>query len=442
MFIEFQFGNFRSFRDVTTLTMQAAPRRANDGGLDESHVYGAAGVRMLKSKAIFGANASGKSNVVRALDDFGDMVANSVKEEGLSSSLWNNRFGLMAGWEDEPVHFQFICFVEGTFYRYGFQILNDAVSYEWLFGRKEGTDKEIRYLMRSPGNDIVTDETYFKGAAAFAEQAANGAHEIFRPDALFLTGAALNGNGVAVAVRNEIRDVLTIDGINDAAAVHASMRILAEGGDREKSLLVDLMCAADTGIEGLELGEEMPHPRAPQNNSTSGKNERQLKARPLLSTHSRYDENGKKAGDIKVLFESWESEGTKKIFGLAVVLLGILERGRTLVIDEFDARFHPNLTLKIVELFHDERTNPLHAQLIFVTHDASLLQRAELRRDQIALVDKDKYGASTLTTLIEYKGVRKDASYEKEYLLGNYGAVAHLGKMDQVIERALNTSGN
>ena len=93
---------------------------------------------------------------------------------------------------------------------------------------------------------------------------------------------------------------------------------------------------------------------------------------------------------------------------------------------------HPNLTLKIVSLFNNESTNPKNAQFIFATHDTGLLRRADLRRDQISLVNKDQYGISELSTLIEFKGVRKDSSYEKEYLNGTYSAVPFLDALDHI----------
>ncbi|MBK7410268.1 MAG: ATP-binding protein [Saprospirales bacterium] len=118
-----------------------------------------------------------------------------------------------------------------------------------------------------------------------------------------------------------------------------------------------------------------------------------------------------------------EAEGTKKLFHLSPLLFSVLKKGSILFIDELDARMHPKLTRKVVELFHSETTNPNNAQLIFVTHDSNLLDAHLLRRDQISFAKKDKQGATELYSLVEYKGVRNDASYEKDYLLGKYEAI-------------------
>ena len=441
MFIEFQVANFRSFRDLTKFTMRAFPKRANDRGADEGNVYESMGERMLKSKAIFGANASGKSNLVKAMAAFATMVSKSVERENITKEIWEERFGLASEWDSQAVFFQGLYMIDNSLYRYGFQILNRVISYEWLFVRKESETDETELLMRSPEKGIEVNNSAFRGAKAFAKQATDVNHEIFRPDSLFLTGAALNGVKLAAVLRNEIRRIIIVDGIDDADVVQLSMDVLQKGASSQQLFIKSFMRAADTGVEDMRLvhlPENVLNNRIPKelHSKLTAKNE---EVHSLHAKHARYDDNGKLTDYITVPFEDWESEGTGKLFGLSAPIMISLRTGRTLVIDEFDARLHPNITLKIVEIFHSERTNPNNAQLIFVTHDASLLQRAELRRDQISIVDKDNYGVSQLTILAEYKGVRKDASYEKEYLRGAYHGVAKVGLMDSVIEDFLKT---
>ena len=123
-----------------------------------------------------------------------------------------------------------------------------------------------------------------------------------------------------------------------------------------------------------------------------------------------------------------ESEGTKKLFSLSGPLVDTLKRGDVLIIDELDARLHPLLTKEIVSLFNDPVRNSKHAQLVFATQDTNLLDNHVLRRDQIWFVEKDRQGASYLYSLAEFK-VRNDATYEKDYILGRYGAIPFLGGM-------------
>jgi hypothetical protein len=156
------------------------------------------------------------------------------------------------------------------------------------------------------------------------------------------------------------------------------------------------------------------------------------KRRIIISNRTRYDENLKAVGSSEFAFAAQESEGTRKMFELSPFIYAALKQGTPLVIDEFDARFHPLLTKKIVELFNSEGNKK--SQLIFTTHDTNLLSADLLRRDQIDFVEKDRYGASHLYTLVEIKGVRNDASFEKDYIQGKYGAIPFLGDFSSLTD--------
>lgn len=427
MFIEFQVGNFRSFRDVNKFSMQASPLRTNDSGLEEGNVFENAGMRLLRTKAIYGANASGKSNLSNALANFILLVMKSVVEENLLDRIWSNRFHLISEWDEQPVFFQYIFSLNDKILRYGFQVLKDKIEYEWLYEMQ--TLEDIEYFMR--GSDGVTiNDKYFSEAGLYEEQLLKGDNELFRSDALFLTSIALSGNTVAKEIRTEITNIKGLAGINDSVAFNRAVTILDSGTELQKKVLKDFLCAADTGIEDLQVMNI-------NNTQSDVASSTQSLSKTVFSVHSVYDENGKKINSISVPFDNWESLGTKKLLGVAVFILDTLRNGTALIVDEFDARFHPNLTLKIVQLFQSEKSNPNNAQLIFITHDSSLLRRAKLRRDQICFVLKDKYGISNIKTLIEYKGVRKDASYDKEYLEGNYDGIAYLDELDQVVAQNL-----
>ncbi len=412
--------------------MEASPLRSNDNGLLEGNVFEIGSLRLLKSKAIYGANASGKSNLAKALADFCFMVSRSVIQEGLPERTWEERFKLITDWDESPVFFQYIFLFNETIYRYGYQILDGKISYEWLYSLSE--NKETEYFMRN-GMELQVNKAVFSGSDSFIQQVIKGDNELFRVDSLFLTAGALNGNKLLAELRNEIRGIITVDGIYDEDAIGYTMKHLIHGTDWQRKAIKDLLKAANTGVEDLEIRDlpddliERPHTKEGGRHVS------------VFTSHSRYDEHGAFKDKIIVPFGEWESEGTGKLLGLSGLILDAINQGRTMIIDEFDARFHPNLTLKIIQLFQNKVTNPKNAQIIFVTHDSGLLRRAELRRDQICLIDKDAYGVSTITNLIEYKGVRKDASYEKEYLNGSYSAVPFLDEMDWVLTQNTNWDG-
>jgi hypothetical protein len=191
----------------------------------------------------------------------------------------------------------------------------------------------------------------------------------------------------------------------------------------KKKFILDFLKKADLGIDDLysldlkggdlpeEMGEEVKQDLK--------------KGKIIISSRKKFDGKLKPIGKCDFSFGFQESEGTRKMFELSPFIYRALKEGNPLVIDEFDARFHPLLTKKIVQLFNSKANKS--SQLIFTTHDTNLLSSELLRRDQIDFVEKDKYGASHLYTLVEIKGVRNDASFEKDYIQGKYGAIPFLG---------------
>ena len=132
-------------------------------------------------------------------------------------------------------------------------------------------------------------------------------------------------------------------------------------------------------------------------------------------------------------FQTFESEGTKKFFNYSSIFLEALKTGKALILDEFDAKFHPLLSRKIVELFNS-KANKANAQLFFVTHDSNLLDAKLLRRDQIYFAEKNKQGETSIYSLVDLQGVRNDASFEKDYIKGKYGAIPFLGNFEELFE--------
>ena len=153
----------------------------------------------------------------------------------------------------------------------------------------------------------------------------------------------------------------------------------------------------------------------------------------VQTMHQKFDEDGTFISTELFNLSDQESEGTQKVFALAGLLVETLKEGKVLVVDEFDARLHPLISRAIVELFNSNETNPNNAQLIFMTHDTNLLSNKLFRRDQIWFTEKDRYGATDLYSLVEYK-VRNDASFESDYIKGRYGAIPYIANLNHLIE--------
>jgi hypothetical protein len=162
----------------------------------------------------------------------------------------------------------------------------------------------------------------------------------------------------------------------------------------------------------------------------------QLQQTSISTSHNIYSDDGDVIGSAGFVFDFQESEGSKKYFRLSGPIIDTLSSGKVLFVDELDARLHPVLTVEIVRLFNSRETNPNNAQLIFATHDTNLLSSNLFRRDQVWFTEKDQVEATDLYSLVEYKTkkglVRKDASFEKDYFRGRYGAIPLLGDFNQI----------
>lgn len=197
----------------------------------------------------------------------------------------------------------------------------------------------------------------------------------------------------------------------------------------KKKFILNFLKKADIGIEDLDT-VEITNENLPENIEDLVKEDLK-KGKHIVSSRTKYNAELKPAGKNDFSFSMQESEGTKKMFELSPFIYRSMKEGTPLIIDEFDSRFHPLLTKKIVELYNSFENKK--SQLIFTTHDTNLLSSDLLRRDQIDFVEKDKYGASHLYTLVEINGVRNDASFEKDYIQGKYGAIPFLGDFTNLI---------
>jgi AAA15 family ATPase/GTPase len=278
--------------------------------------------------------------------------------------------------------------------------------------------------------NVKINENKFKEAKLLTN-IPKGELPIYNETSLFLTVADASHRRLAKHLVNYFKNNFALlSGLDDEDMMNIALNELENHTFKQR--LNELMEAADLGIKSVEKIDINPDDLPDE----IKKQLPQLKAGKKLGfievTKEIFNDKGSKISEAKLNLEADESAGTKKIFTLSPFIFKTLEKGKILFIDEFDARLHPRLTRKIVELFNSEITNPHNAQLIVVSHDTNLLDAKLLRRDQISLVDKDKYGVSSIKSLIEYKGIRNNASFEKDYLDGKYGAVPFLNAIDNL----------
>lgn len=400
MLIQFSVGNFLSFKEQSTLSLVASALK-DIQILSEDVIFniGETDLALLKSATIYGANASGKSNFIKALDFFKWYVINSSKDIQAGERVNVESFRLSSSTVEEPSYFEAIFCNTEYQYRYGFETDENMVHSEWLYQKaNKKRAKEVELFYR--------DEDGFNIHSKFIIGKELINKQMVRTNALLLSVAAQFNDVVAVEIVKWLNDTTIISGSNekniwDLAAIRLDDL-------KMKQRIVDFSRYADLGIENIEK----------VNNA-------------ITSMHTQYDDEGNEVKLINFPFKKNESEGTIKYFSLAYPIIDALDNGKRLIIDEFDSKMHPLLTCRIIALFNSKETNPKNAQLIFTTHDTNLLSASIFRRDQIWFTQKDRFGATELYSLAEYK-VRNDASFEKDYLSGKYGAIPIMGDLTRL----------
>lgn len=417
MIVDFSVQNYRSIKGLETLAMNAASIVSRNKQLEATNLIPfSSKLSLLKTKALYGANASGKSTMLRALGVFVNVVVNSVKDEKILNKFIDS-FRLSGETYLSPTYFQLSFICNNVHYRYGFEATKDEIRSEWLFGTPG--KKEVRFFTRE-GSEIQVNENQFQEGAKVIDLYKQSDNDIGRKNSLFLTAVRSFNQGLAKEIIDYISHYIIISGLSDYQMLLRAE--LSMGNEIVRKKMAELLKLADTGIEDIIREEYIPE------NSRESNEKRYI----TMTRRKGFDKHGKPAEPVDLFMITMESEGTKKMFEISPALLESLEGGRVLILDEFDARFHPLLSRKIVELYNSAANKK--AQLIFATHDTNLLTPQLLRRDQVCFVEKDQQGASHFYSLADFKGVRNDASFEKDYIAGKYGAIPFLGDFTTLFE--------
>lgn len=404
MLIEFALQNFKSFKELQVLSLEASKESTVDDGAER--IFETDGYRILKTKAIYGANASGKSNLIMGMVAFWQIIQNNFQNPQVFHTLIPYR--LDGKLDAEPTYFQIIFLHEGTRYRYGFEATQDKVHSEWLFKKKS---KEVSLFARE-GNEVTEiNNSQFKEGKEFKrldilsdKVLAISALSRFKFANVSKTVVNCILNKIAISPQ-PIKEVYNFWHLETQKSIGASTEF--------RNWLLRLLKEIDPTISHLRLVKDNSDP---ENNRTFTIIEREVNT----------------SLKVKFLLEAEEASGTQKIFDYAHILYGCLTHGLTLILDEMDALLHPKLTRKIIELFQSPEAHP-QAQLLFATHDTNLMDHELLRRDQITFVEKSKEGWSEIFDLSDIKGVRAKDLFEKNYLKGNYGALPTLNRMESVL---------
>ncbi len=423
MLLEFTIGNFLSFKEPVTLNLETSS--ISDF---QENSFSQGKHSLLKSAAIYGANASGKSNLVHAISEMRNIVKTSAKMS--STDVFSvTPFLLDTDTSTKPCFFEILFLLDDLRYRYGFEISPSKVHTEWLYQAKAQAEKPL--FIRD--GDAIEVSPKFPEGKSLAEKT--------RDNALFLAVCDQFNGAISAKIVQWFTNCNTISGLSHENYRGVTFKMLNDEACRPAML--DFLEKLDLGFKEVQVAEEDFSPeRLPENISLAMRLRlsSDLKGKKMLSfkaVHDLYSPAGEMVGKKEFDLDTQESSGTNKVFDLLGPFFDTLLSGRVLVVDELDAKLHPLLTKALVSLFNSTETNPLNAQLIFATHDTNLLTYGNFRRDQIYFVEKDRQGASNLYSLVEYKEeggttVRKDRSFEKDYVQGRYGAIPYLGDFSKL----------
>lgn len=417
MLLEFRVSNFRSLREEQVLSLVASK--------DKTHLSThcietgtTAAPYVTRSAVIYGPNASGKSNLVVALGFMRALVEQSAVliREGQVLNL--SAFKLDSELASAPSEFEATFIEQGIRYQYGFTVTRERVMSEWLLAYPG--PKAQRWFERRYNNDSGEDEWYF---GSFLTGQRQVWQKSTRANALFLSTAVnLNSDQLRPVYHWFVNKLAVLD-TNIPIAPDFTMNQIASDSGRSK--ILQFMNAADLSIADISVdtakGQRWKVDLKLDEPPSQSFAEQDIRIPKFYHKASDSDQK------IEFRFDE-ESHGTQRLFMLAGPILDVLKKGRVLIVDELNGAMHPLMVRFLVGMFHNPNLNQNDAQLVFTTHDTSLLDVDVFRRDQIWFIEKDSMQASHLYPLTDFHP-RKGEALERGYLAGRYGALPFFGEL-------------
>lgn len=423
MLVEFSVSNFLSFKNKVTFSMVGANSVKE---LKETHLFKDPLERLslLKTAAVYGANGSGKSNLFNAIRFMKNFTLNSFRDALLNEDMGKNinitKYLLDEESEKYPSFFEITFYLANIRYRYGFEVDEKIVHKEWLFAVKN--KQEVRLFNR--------EGKVFKHSDVNFKEGKNIEKGNIRDNVLVLSLLAHTTEAISKKIVDWFNDTLKqISGLYDTSHEYYTIQKIKDDEDFRDWVI--------QFIKFLDIIEITTESQSSQS-SIIVNNPKNLvpesRIDKLLTWHEKKNKDGKYIDKVAFDFKLLESDGTKKLIYFLGPLYDVLKNGKILVVDEFDARFHTLLSLKIIDFFHYSNFN--NAQLIVISHDTNLLKKEIFRRDQIWFAEKSNIGFTDIYSMVEYKElkIRNDASFEKNYLSGKYGAIPYFGNITELLE--------
>ena len=419
MLIEFNVTNYRSFLKSQTLQMTAGS--STEMRKENSFAPPVASLpRLLRSSVIYGPNASGKSNLIRALHFMKNFILTSAQgQEGYAIAA--SPFSFSRASLSQPSEFEVIFIAEGVRYQYGFSVSLERVEHEWLLAYPQG--RVQRWFERAYNHSKKQYDWYFGSKFSGKKKVWQ---EATRANALFLAAAVQLNNEQLKPVFYWFHNLVVIRHHDIIDPGFSTIQCQTETG---RKMILKFMNTADLSIDNIKFeSHKFSESELPKEMPTEMKNLiiKDMQGKDSMKVKFGHRIDGSE--DMAWLPIEEESDGTRKLFAYAGPWLDGLSKGRVFLVDELDTSLHPYMVRFLLKLIHNTETNKNNAQLIFTTHDTSVLDQKIMRRDQIWFMEKDKNNASYLYPLSDFKP-RQHEALGKGYLQGRYGALPYIGEV-------------
>lgn len=420
--LRFTVENFRSI--ATKKTISFVPLSIKDG--PRTNIAQCNTTKYLKTAAIYGANSSGKSNLIRAIGAMRTIISSSVQINETDTLLYDP-FLLQQSTTSAPTKYEIEFITNNTHYVYGFSNNEYRICEEWLTHITD-THKAIPLFIRTL-EGIGIDENLFKEGKNLEERTNN--------NRLFISLVGQLGGQISNSLIAFFSTKLNVISGLDTDSYRIHSEVMLEQNRPICNSIRGFFSQIQLGFSDIFTREhdfdisDIPSDFPKELKGKIVKTLTGKKQIEVFSIHGIYDDKGIRVADYPFQFDKMESEGTKKIFDLAGPIFETLNRGTILVIDELDAKMHPLISQEIVSLFNDPQRNTNNAQLIFTTHDTNLLSARLLRRDQIWFTEKDDLERTDLYNIMQIilpdgSKPRGDGNIERNYIRGRYGAIPYI----------------
>lgn len=430
MILEFSIANFRSICEKQVFTMYASSARSKPDNIFEAKMLSGDTVSLMKAAVIYGANASGKSNIILALWELRKMLveADSIKiDEPLSSYqpfLFNSLSALA------PIDLELIFMTKSKEkFRYSLSFNKDEIIREELFSYPK---KQARNVFTRTNDKNAKDENLHNGR--LGKELGYKNYEVHKKlPFLSIFGNASNYHPLISPIHTYFKDLEVCNVVNKRLVSTLSDSIKSDLQKEEykwlEQQLARLITACDTQINGFHVEKD----KKVRNGEPldEGKSIKTSLKEVVFAKHKMY-ENQKETGDLYFLPFNEESIGTNHLFALGGLILKALKEGKALFFDELDSSLHPYISRFLLKLFLNPVSNPKNAQLIFTAHEPNLMDKNMLRADQIWLTEKNAQGETELFSVQDFDNVREDIPFDKWYMEGKFGAVPHISEIEYI----------